>query len=668
MGAPDSHCRSDGVTRARWCLSVIRLCVGVGFCVTAVSVPNWSRPVSSVLASSVPVSPGREEAVDMRDLVGLWEAHRDFGPEVEGPLTIRSRGGGLVAEIRGFEVMVSRKGDEIDFSLPGQRGSFRGVIDQSDPAAAGDWTHRTIDGWWTQPHSTTNGRAFRTPVRLVATDAGTWQGDVSPRRDDFRLFLAVSLDAEGVAHAFLRNPEQNLGVFLDVDHIERFGDEVHLVGTSFGRGELRVLATGTFDADWDRLSITIPNRGGTYDFRRVDDDPASAFYARERGSLPYVYTEPPMCDDGWQTGNTEDVDVDLMPIRRMIEDEIAAEPHDVHAHYVHSVLIARHGRLVVEEYFHGFSRETPHDIRSAGKSLTSILFGAAMESGLPISVDTPVYATMAVPVASGLDPSKRDAPMLDASVSGESSPGPASYRLPELDPRTRAMTARHLLTMTSGLDCDDSDPGSPGAEDRMQDQEDQPDWYRYTLEVPMAHAPGEHAAYCSASSNLLGAVLAKATGQKLERLINELVAKPLQFDTYHLSLQPTGEPYMGGGVFLCPRDFLKLGQLMLDHGVWNGRRVVSPEWVRESTSAQVRIGDREYGYLWWVRDYSCGERRVRAFFAAGNGGNIVVVVPELDLVVGFTGGNYSDRVLYKSQDVLIPEYVLPAMLSSESSR
>ncbi|MDB5972714.1 MAG: beta-lactamase [Hydrocarboniphaga sp.] len=144
--------------------------------------------------------------------------------------------------------------------------------------------------------------------------------------------------------------------------------------------------------------------------------------------------------------------------------------------------------------------------RSAAKSLTAVLIGANIEKGAAISPATPVYRTM------------------DAA------------QAPGLDPRKHAMTLEHLLTMSSGFACDDRDPQAPGNEDVMQDQQAQPDWYRYALDLPMASAPGEQTVYCSTAPNLAGGVLAKVTGERLEDGIDRLIARPLQFGPYALDL------------------------------------------------------------------------------------------------------------------------------------
>jgi CubicO group peptidase (beta-lactamase class C family) len=118
---------------------------------------------------------------------------------------------------------------------------------------------------------------------------------------------------------------------------------------------------------------------------------------------------------------------------------------------------------------------------------------------------------------------------------------------------------------------------------------------------------------------------------------------------------------MGGGMRFLPRDFMKLGQVMLDGGRWRGRQIVSPSWPEKATSPLYELYVFRYGYLWWSTDYTYKGEKVRAFFAAGNGGQIVLGIPKLDLLICFWGGNYSDRAGVTPQNVYVPQYILPAV-------
>jgi CubicO group peptidase (beta-lactamase class C family) len=212
----------------------------------------------------------------------------------------------------------------------------------------------------------------------------------------------------------------------------------------------------------------------------------------------------------------------------------------------------------------------------------------------------------------------------------------------------------------------------------MQAQREEPDWWRYTLDLPMAHDPGTRYAYCSANINLAGGALAVATGTWLPELFERKVARPLQFEEWHWNLTPTGDGYLGGGAFLRPRDLLKIGQVYLDGGRWKDERIVSAEWVRDSTRPRIRItpattglSEDEFanGYsegadalAWHLNPVRAGERIFDAYAATGNGGQMLVVVPELGLAAVFTGGNYLQGGIWNRwPDEYLGGHIIPAI-------
>jgi CubicO group peptidase (beta-lactamase class C family) len=223
------------------------------------------------------------------------------------------------------------------------------------------------------------------------------------------------------------------------------------------------------------------------------------------------------------------------------------------------------------------------------------------------------------------------------------------------------MTLEHLLMMRSGYFCDDSNPDAPGNEDKMLDQEDEPDYYRYTLRLPLDREPGAKGVYCSIDPNLALGVVARATGEPAMDTFDRLLGEPMQIATYAWPLSPAGQPYGGGGMQVLPRDFMKLGQLMLNGGTWRGRRILSADFVSRAAAPLHDLGSIQYGLLWWNMEYPYNGRKVRAFFAGGNGGQVVMVVPDLDLVVATYGGNYSDRAGLRVQQEYVPSFILPAV-------
>ncbi|HEX6904220.1 MAG TPA: serine hydrolase [Thermoanaerobaculia bacterium] len=553
------------------------------------------------------------------ELEGLWKAKRWFGPFARGPLVIQRTGTAYTAEMMGRTLTVRVDKDELSFDLPNGQGSFRGEMQ-----AGG------ILGHWFPPASVIHGSRYASPVQLKPEGPDRWSGQVVPFEDMFTLYLLARKRPDGSLSALLRNPERDFGAWLGVKRIAREGNAVKLMGKRAGQKEERELASGTYDAENQVITLAFPNRGGTYDFRR--DDEQSDFYPRGKNPGRYVYRPPLARDDGWPTGTLDEAGIDRAGLEKFIQMILDTPIDAVDAPEVHGVLIARHGKLVLEEYFHGEHRDKPHETRSAAKSLTATIVGAALQAGEPLELSTPVYGTMM----------------------GGALP-------PDLEPRKRAMTLEHLLTMSSGYFCDDTNPDAPGNEDAMLDQSEERDYYRYTLKVPMESAPGEKAVYCSINPNLALGVVGQAMGESPLDVFDRLLGGPLKIHRYGWPLDGAGHPYGGGGAQFLPRDFMKLGQLMLNQGTWQGKRILSRDFVTKASSPLYPLRGLTYGYLWWGVDYPYKDRTVHGFFAAGAGGQIVMVIPELDLVAAAYGGNYSSRATFNFQREYVPNYILPAV-------
>ncbi|HSH00849.1 MAG TPA: serine hydrolase [candidate division Zixibacteria bacterium] len=552
-------------------------------------------------------------------LAGLWVSKRHLGPEIQGSLTLREEDGRWTASIEQFTVTASLTGGDLTFSLPGERGSFRGAYNRESGS---------VTGHWVQPPLIGAGVSYASPVQFDSAGPGIWRGALEPLANNITLFFSLQPPQDGAMNAFLRNPEFNFGRFFSITNVTL--DEGNMTFVEAGRDQTRL--SGSYNSEEDVFTLFIPDAGGSYDFKR-EVDSSSAFFPRARDNTAYVYRAPLPRADGWRTGDLASVDMAPEPIAALVERIGDTPMDDVTAPYIHALLIARRGVLVVEEYFHGYDG-SPHDTRSAAKTITATLVGLAESQGLPAGLATPVYETM-----------------LEGGAA-----------LDTLDPRKREMTLEHLVTMSSGLECDDGDSNSPGNEDRMQSQSDQTDWALFTMDLPLAHPPGEVAAYCSGGMNLAAATLSRATGLWLPRFFDEYYAGPLQLGVYHMNLTPTGEGYGGGGLYLSARDFLKLGQLYLDGGVWNGRRLLTQEWVDEATSPQTHIWSEDYGYGWWIVSYPYRESAVTAYYAGGNGGQYVICVPELQLAVTFFAANYSQSIMHQTKREFVPQYIFPAIL------
>jgi len=492
--------------------------------------------------------------------------------------------------------------------------------------------------YYIQPANEINRTSYFTPVDLTSVGEGKWHGRIQPLEPKLSLYLSIQPAADGSLNAILGNPELNLFHGKSCN-VEVCSDTVIFSDTKNPEAKFE----GQFDQKTQLLAVRLPNLDKTIQFKRAKSEEAAGFFPRMPSHRNYRYEKPRSGNDGWEPASLTAVGLDSKPIAELIKKILSADPIN-NPLDIHSVLIARHGKLVLEEYFYGYKGE-PHTMRSASKTFAPLLVGIARDENAPLmQPESPVYAQFG-----GYD------------------------RFANPDSRKEKITVRDLMTMTSGLSCDDSDPNSPGNEDVMQQQEEQSDWYKYTLDLPMARDPGgDEAVYCSAGINLLGDIVASRAlgGQGLPQFFDEKVAKPLQIKTYHWNLMPNGEGYAGGGLYLRPRDQLKLGQLYLNGGVWNGKRVISKEWVERSTSRQSTFGktlgfDHDYGYGWHLYHFEVGGRSYRAYAAGGNGGQIVMVIPDLDLVVGFTGGAYGEfPKWYKWQTELVPRFIIPAATSS----
>lgn len=564
------------------------------------------------------------------DWEGVWVAEKRFGPDLAGPVSLSHTDRGWVALIQGDSVPVERR-EADDGSVEWSFGFFgqgRFVGRQADASSP-------IRGHWIQPPGVVQNYPYATPVRLEAFAGGEgYQGTIKPYSQEASLNIPLVAEPGDQAkdgtryRTFLRDPERNLGIWFGIETVEVVGEELR-----FRNADGELLATGRSVEPGKRFSMVFPRFGETLDFTRRARETAPTFYPRRSTAAISTLDRPAETADGWRTAEPGSTGLDTRLLTQLVASIAASEPGGLREPYIHGLLIAHRGKLVVEEYFHGFDRDRPHDSRSAGKTIGSALLGIALRKGVFDSLDTPVYP-------------------LFGGVNGYANP----------DPRKERLTLRHVVTMSPGLDCRDGNPESPGDEDTMQSQDKQPDWYRYTLDLPMVSAPGETSFYCTAGINLIGGAIQRATGMSLPRFFQETFADPLEITDYQMNLSPTEDAYMGGGIRLRPRDFLKLGQVYLDGGVWKGKRLVTEEWVRQSAAAHSSLNRKnDYGYGWWRQTFEVGSRSIDTFFASGNGGQMLFVVPELEMTVMIQAGNYSDgRTRNAFRDRFMEQFILPA--------
>ncbi|MGZ3333632.1 MAG: serine hydrolase domain-containing protein [Gemmatimonadaceae bacterium] len=557
-------------------------------------------------------------------LIGIWASETTFTPALRGELVITRNGSDWRARIGSVEAPVHNTGDSVRFAFPSDLGQFRGILIEHS---------RSIKGFWIQPAGMTLGNAYASPLILRSKGVNLWSAEVAPLEDTYALFLVVSRNSAGSMVGVFRNPERNHSGGASEFAVRRVRDSVFVTARpDTTKPEIRYAVR--FDTTQLQLSLFWPPIGQTLVLTPRRHDQAVGLFPRLPSDGRYTYAPPVAEDDGWQSLPAHAVGFDEQKLQTLVQRIADTLPTLPKAPLIHSLLIARNGKLVLEEYFAGFQRDFVHDTRSAAKTFTSVLLGAAMLGGAGISPETPI-----------------------ASVLGYAAP----FANP--DPRKQRITLANLMTHSSGLACDDNDDASPGNENTMWTQSTQPDFWKFMLDLPMSTDPGTRYAYCSGGMNLAGGALTVATKTWLPELFDRTLARPLQFGRYYFNLSPALQGYLGGGMRIRSRDFLKVGQLYLNGGIWNGKRIVTQSWVTRSTSKQIygTINDGD-GYAWHRNTLKSGTRTYREYEANGNGGQFLIVVPELDLAVVFTAGNYGDyRVWRWFRDDLVANAIIPAI-------
>lgn len=309
---------------------------------------------------------------------------------------------------------------------------------------------------------------------------------------------------------------------------------------------------------------------------------------------------------------------------------------------LHSVLVVRGGRLVVERYYEGrderwgrplgsikFGPDIKHDVRSISKSIVGLLYGIALAEGKVPALDRPLVDQF------------------------------PDYKDLAADPKRRRMTVAHALTMTLGTEWnEDLSYGDPrNSENAMEAAADR---YRYVLDRPFVADPGSRWIYNGGATAVLAHLIAAGTGAALFDYARAKLLEPLGIVDAEWVAGSNGEAAAASGLRMLPRDLAKLGPLLLDRGRRDGRQLVPAAWVEESFKPHITIEPgRDYGYQWWLGELSKGGHRWVAGF--GNGGQHLFLVPALDLVVVITAGNYNAPDQSDVPIAVIDKILLPSL-------
>ena len=273
---------------------------------------------------------------------------------------------------------------------------------------------------------------------------------------------------------------------------------------------------------------------------------------------------------------------------------------------IHSLHIVRGGYLIVDAYFYPYDGSIYHDFASVTKSVTTTLIGIAADQG-KLDLDKPVLSFF------------------------------PNRTIANRDEQKERITVRHLLTMSSGLEWDPVDD-----EVFLRELRASNDWVQFALDLPVVSEPGTPLVYNSAGMHLLSAILTQTTGVTALEFAELNLFQPLGITEVHWTSDPQGYNRGWGDLSLFPKDAAKLGFLFLHQGEWEGRQLVSRDWVTNATSIQISSEGssyEEYGYGWWV---SPEEEELINFRAQGRNGQRITVFPSMDMVIVLTG--YSDGI------------------------
>jgi CubicO group peptidase (beta-lactamase class C family) len=365
-----------------------------------------------------------------------------------------------------------------------------------------------------------------------------------------------------------------------------------------------------------------------------------ASVASVQGQTNQVCGMPAKLDDGWTIASPDDVGLDGKRLCT-IEQRLKLTDSDIHA-----VVIARHSKLAFEQYFSGidqpwgkpearydYDATTLHDMRSATKSVTSLLVGIAIDRRMIKSVNTRIVNFF-------------------PELADLRTPGWENVRL------------RHLLTMSSGIKWDETLPWSDPNNDEPHLVFD-PDPIRYVLSKPIAVPPDTVWVYNGGGTELLGNIIERVSGQKLEAFAREFLFSRLDVTDFEWKTYKNGKIAATAGLRLRPRDAAKIGQLLLSDGAWAGRQVVPPDWIMQSVIPRFQAvgyfgGTLFYGYQWWLgRSLSQG-KEVRWIAAFGWGGQRIFVIPELDMVVMMTSGLFGRPKEGMAQLDILANVIIPS--------
>lgn len=339
-----------------------------------------------------------------------------------------------------------------------------------------------------------------------------------------------------------------------------------------------------------------------------------------------VAIQPIKSDSGWEIS-------DFKFSKKKIE-ALNSEIASYNLKEITSIVVIHEGKLLLEEYFNGADRNTLHDPRSAGKSFASAMMGIAIDEG---------YI-------------KNENQTLDQFYNLKSF---QNYSI-----KKGQIKLKDLLTMSSAFEGSDADSNSRGNEENMYPTEN---WVSFTLDLPMdpAKTNGGKWDYFTAGTILLGDIIDKKVPGGLEKYTDEKLFRPLEITKYQWQYTPQNVANTAGSLQMRSLDYAKFAQLYKNNGVWNGRQILSKEWIHKTLSHQIQVPGRKnefYSYLFWNKSYEYKGKNYESYYCSGNGGNEFLIFQDLPIVIIITSKAYNKPYGHPQSERIVKDFILPAIL------
>ena len=286
-----------------------------------------------------------------------------------------------------------------------------------------------------------------------------------------------------------------------------------------------------------------------------------------------------------------------------------------------ALIVIKDNKLAIEYYYNSFWRNHIHDIRSAGKSITSLLLGVAIQEGfIENNLNQDVYSFF------------------------------SKQKYPSINEGYRRVKLIHLLNMTSGLDADSDNSDTPGNAGKWMAQDE---WVNYLLSISLTREPGTKWVYADINAVLVGAIIEEQTGMSLKDFAKQYVFDPLEIKEFYWYTNASNQTGGAGNLYISSLDFAKLGYLVLNEGKWGNEQIVNSNYIGQLINQNSNaIGEYNpladgYGMLWYKSKRKFGTEEVGYLWASGNGGNHLVIVPEKNIVIAMTSGAYGNWYPHK---------------------